>query len=439
MRRLFLLVLLVGLLLSDAGASANITEISVTSARDLGTFGGKPYREARLQLTGTAAGGAYSVPALLAYPSRRSDANGFGLVDPYNTVLYAFPEFPGGPVLNREAQRFLGDEYVFGGGNVYIAVLWDKTVLAQRGEGFLADGLDAFDVLRDSSALVRWPGSMPYPRRFKRPPAAAKVVAFGYSQSANLLRNFYVNHQNTKKGLAFDGALLGGSGSTCMSPVDVTVFYVCEGTLADGGKVQVVNTQADVEFAGFLERGRTAGYRVFELAGVTHIPVPIFDLRPHVNPDQNPISSSPALRAAHRNLLWWIEGAPPPAAPSIRLRAVEPVDIGGFPYVPSVHDSDGNAVGGLRLPHMTSVSHARPAGAPLGTYEGLNFSTEDPFLFISGAFFPFPPARLNELYPTHEVYVERVTRAADRLLRSRHILEADRDAYVSAAMHAEVP
>jgi hypothetical protein len=117
---------------------------------------------------------------------------------------------------------------------------------------------------------------------------------------------------------------------------------------------------------------------------------------------------------------------------------VEPVDVGGFPYVPSVHDSDGNALGGLRLPHMTSGGHGRPTGAPLGTYEGLNVNTDDPFLFISGTFFPFSPARLNELYPAHEVYVERVTRAADRLLRSRHLLQADRDAYVSAATLANV-
>lgn len=436
--RLLLLPALVGaVLLSEAVASASVTDISVKSVRNLGTFAGKPYREAEIQVSGAASGGAYSVPALLAYPSRRSDANGFAIVDPYNTVLFSIPGFPGGPFLTREAHRFLGDEYMFGHGNVYIAVLWDKSVVEARNEGFIAAASDAYDVLRDASALVRSPRSMPYPRRFKRPPAASKVVAVGYSQSSNLLRDFYLNHQNTSEGLTFDGALLGGSSATCLDPADVTVFYVCGGVVADGGKVLVVNTQADAELAGFLERGRSAGYRVLELAGVTHIPVPIFDFRSLGNPDQNPVSSSPALRAAHHNVLRWIKGTPPPEATYITLQDVEPVDIGGFPYVPSAHDSDGNAIGGVRLPHMTSVSDGKPAGAPLGTYEGLNFNTDSPFLFLSGTFFPFSQARLNELYPTHRVYVDRVRRAADRLLQQRLILKSDRDEYVRATERAD--
>jgi hypothetical protein len=100
-----------------------VTEISVKSVANIGSFAGKPYREAKIQVSGTASGGAYSVPAVLAYPSRRSDANGFALVDPYNTVLYKFEGWPGGPFLVPEARRFLGDEYTFGRGNVYIAVL----------------------------------------------------------------------------------------------------------------------------------------------------------------------------------------------------------------------------------------------------------------------------------------------------------------------------
>jgi hypothetical protein len=439
MRRLFLPLLITGVVLCQGVARGSVTGISVRSIQHLGVFAGKPYRQAEIQLRGMAKGGAYSVPAQIAYPSRRSDANGFALVDPYNTVLYAIPGFPGGPVLNREAHRFLGDAYIYGHGNVYIAVLWDKTVLEARDAGFMATPFDAYDVLRDASTLVRAPKSMPYPRRFKRPPAASNVVAFGYSQSSNLLRGFYTRHQNNGDGLTFDGALLAGSGATCLSPADVTAFYVCGNVLADGGKVLVVNTQADVEFAGFRERGRTAGYRVLELAGVTHIPVPIFDLRRHGNPHQNPISGNPAFRAAHHNLLRWITGTPPPAAASIRLQAVDPVEIGGFPYLPSAHDSDGNARGGVRLPHMTSLDRGNPAGAPLGTYEGLNLATDDPFLFLSGTFLPFSHARLNELYPTHEAYVDRVTRAADRLLRRRLILESDRDAYVRAAEQAESP
>src|SRR4051812_25419663 len=259
-RCLILPVLIGTVFLTEGVASARVTEISVKSVKNLGSFAGKPYRETEIQVSGTASGGAYSVPAVLAYPSRRSDANDFALVDPYNTVLYKVEGWPGGPVLVPEARRFLGDEYTFGRGNVYIAVLWDKTVVEQLNEGFIAAATDAYDVLRDTAALVRSPNSMPYPRPFKRPPAVSKVVAAGYSSSASLLRDFYTTHENTAKGLTFDGALLAGAQAGCVNPADLTAYYLCPGVVAGGGKMLIVNSQADVELAGFRERGETTDY-----------------------------------------------------------------------------------------------------------------------------------------------------------------------------------
>ena len=432
MRRLLLPAVVTAVLLLEAVASADVTGISVTSTIDLGRFDGKPYRETALQIHGTAPAGPYSVPAVMAYPARASHANGFGLVEPYNTVPFWFPDdrLPAGPFAN--VRLVLGDEYVFAGGNVYLAVLWDEEAVERRGEGFMSAGLDGYEVLRDAAALVRSPGSMPYPPGFRPPPAAPKVVATGYSGSSNLLRDFYLNHENSREGLAFDGALLAAPNATCASPAAPVGFFHCPGEVSDGGKVLVVNTEADVEFAGFSERGRTAGYRVQELAGIAHIPSSIFDWR-HLKPDQNPVSGSPAFRAAHTNLLRWLQGGRPPENRYLALEPVAPVDVGGFPFVPALRDGDGNAVGGIRLPHMSSNWHGKPAGAPLGAYTGLDFSTPDPFFFLAGTFRPFSQERLNELYPTRGVYVHRIRRAANRLLASRHILRSDRDAYVEAA------
>jgi hypothetical protein len=203
--------------------------------------------------------------------------------------------------------------------------------------------------------------------------------------------------------------------------------------------VIVVNTEADTELAGFTERGQTRDYRVMELAGVAHISAALADFRGLGKPDQNPVSASPPMRAAHRNLKRWIEGTRPPASRYIRLQDVAPVDFDGFPYLPSVRDGDGNALGGVRLPHMTTRAHGRAAGAPLGTYLGLDLSSDNLYLYLSGVFTPFPPTRLAELYPSHAAYVDRVTRAADRLLKRRHILRPDRNAYVRAAEQAQTP
>lgn len=434
MRRLLLPAALVAMLLLESVAWADVTGVSVTAVKELGRFAGKPYREATLQIRGTAPAGPYDVPAVMAYPARASHANGFGLVEPYNTVPFWFPDdrLPAGPFAN--VRVVLGDEYVFGAGNVYLAVQWDEEVIERRGEGFMTAGLDGYEVLRDAAALVRSPGSMPYRRGFRPPPAAPKVVAAGYSGSSNLLRDFYLNGENSREGLAFDGALLAAPNATCASPAAPVGFFHCPGELADGGKVLVVNTEADVEFAGFSERGRTAGYRVQELAGIAHIPSSIFDWR-HLKPDQNPVSGSPAFRAAHTNLLRWLKGGRPPENRYLALEPVAPVDVGGFPFVPAQRDADGNAVGGIRLPHMPSSWHGKPAGAPLGAYTGLDFSTLDSFFFLAGTFRPFTQARLNELYPTRAVYVHRVKRAANRLLAERQILRADRDAYIEAAKH----
>ena len=434
MRKLLLPAVVAAVLLLEAVASADVTGISITSVNDLGRFDGKPYRQVALQIRGTAPAGPYRVPAVLAYPARAADANGFALVEPYNTVGFWFrdPLVPEAPLAH--ARNIMGDEYLLGRGNVFIAVLWDEGLMEATGTGSMAAGSDGYEVLRDAAALVRAPRSMPYPRGFERPPAAGKVVAAGYSGSANLLRDFYLNRENSREGVAFDGALFGSSGAQCVGPATPAAFYLCPGVVSDGGKVLVVNTEADAEFAGFAERGRTHDYRVQELAGIAHIPSSIFDWRQRGKPDQNPVSSGPALRAAHRNLLRWIEGCPAPDSRFIELQDVPPVDLAGFPYVPARRDADGNALGGIRLPHMPSRSHGRPAGAPLGAYTGLDLETPNPFFFLAGTFRPFSPARLAERYPTRRAYVERVRRAADRLLAEDHILRSDRDAYVEAAV-----
>jgi Alpha/beta hydrolase domain len=67
---------------------------------------------------------------------------------------------------------------------------------------------------------------------------------------------------------------------------------------------------------GDSERGDNPDYRVIELAGVSHIPASIFDLRNNGYSRQNPVSYAPPLRAALVNLQEWVNGKePPPSAP----------------------------------------------------------------------------------------------------------------------------
>ena len=113
-------------------------------------------------------------------------------------------------------------------------------------------------------------------------------------------------------------------------------------------------------------------------------------------------------------------------------------DLFGFPFRQATRDAAGNALGGVRLPHMTSTVDGRQAGAPLGTYDGFEFNTQDPFIFIGGHFTPFEPPRLEALYPSHGAYVHKVAQAAHRLVKRREILEEDSVALIREAERSTI-
>jgi hypothetical protein len=340
------LLLLLG---AQGPAGAAVTSVTVVSSTELGTFGHRDYREVKIRMRGTAPGGAYDVPVTLAFPERSKDYSGVALVDVINTgfVIGALPA----PQMNvpiAVARVRMGD-YVFGSGLVYLAVEWDKTTVEFRGIGTIAASGDAFTILRDAAALAGNPALIPSDAR---PKPVSTVVAYGYAQTGILLRGLFHSHQNTVGGgLAFDGALYGEASGRCMEPP--TPRFVCSGPVSDGGKVIAFGTETGAEWAGFLERGETSDYRYFEVAGTSRLStsqVPFFDL-----PQQNPMDSIPAERAALRNLIEWIdEGTEPPASNYIELESAVST-VMGLSFRNAIRDADGNAVGGVRLPHMTAT------------------------------------------------------------------------------------
>jgi hypothetical protein len=106
-------------------------------------------------------------------------------------------------------------------------------------------------------------------------------------------------------------------------------------------------------------------------------------------------------------------------------------------------DTDGNDIGGIRLPYLE---------APLGTFTGwnlLNVGTAVPpgpdICGQLGQFIPFantkaerlaagdPRPSLEERYRNHGAYVNRVARAAARLVRDGFLLDEDKDLIVQRA------
>jgi hypothetical protein len=432
------LVLTLPLALSGP-ATAEVEKITIVSSGDIGPFRGKSYREIQATIEGLAPGGAYNVPVVLAYPQAEADHNGFAVVDVINTATVGKAEFVLGGGPRPVALSHMGEEFLFGRGNVYVGVMWDKKAVEVLGNGTIATPADGYTILRDAAALARNPAGH-LPADAGTVPASEKVVAYGYSQTGGLLRGWYFDRLNTQGGTpVFDGALVAGAGGWCL---DLTSDWkACEGVLTDGGKVIVLLPETDVEWGGYSERGEHPDYRVIEIAGVSHVPASHADFRSHGMPEQNPEGFKPVVRAALVNLQEWLNGREPPPSVAIELSESPTRTFDGAPIRGAMRDDDGNAKGGVRLPHLPMIlDDGTKAGAPLGRYTGFAWDHEKSnfYFTISGTFTPFPEDKLRALYPTHEAYVSSVSLAAKDLVAKRYILQEDADAYIEAAGKSDI-
>jgi hypothetical protein len=377
------------------------------------------------------------VPAVLAFPINAADFNGFALVDVVNTVTVGNDKFlPGGRVF-PVGRRHIGEDYLFGSGNIYVSALWDKKAVEFYKTGVIAQPGDGIEILRDAARLARDPAQAKLPADSAPANGGKRVIAYGYSQTGGLLRGWYAKHLNTSEGeQAFDGALLGAAGGYCYDmPKDA--WSACEGPVSDGGKTIALNTEGDVEWGGFMERGETPDYRAIEIAGVSHLPTDLVDFRQLGLPNQNPAGFLPVVRAAFDNLQLWLDGKEPPPSIYISLKNGPAGSLLDSPYKEAMRDKNGNALGGIRMPHLPGDSPG--AGAPLGTYTGLALDKKDNmFLMISGTFKPFDKDELLSRYPHHEDYVKAVSAAVNELVAKRYFLQADAEAMIEAAKAAPV-
>jgi hypothetical protein len=247
---------------------AEITKITVTSAKDIGPFGGKAYREVEAMMEGKAPGGPYAVPVTLAFPKSPADHSGVAVVDIVNTATIGRAQWVIGGRALPLTRIHMGDAFLFGGGRSYVALIWDKAAVEALKTGSIAAPADGYTIIGDAGELAR--NSARYMP--DGPPPVKTVIAYGFSQTGELLRGWHADKYNTRSGRSiFDGSLVGGAGGSCRDLI-VQKGKRCPGAVADGGKVIVFATETDVESGGFEERANRPGYRVIEVAGVSHIP-----------------------------------------------------------------------------------------------------------------------------------------------------------------------
>ena len=258
---------------------------------------------------------------------------------------------------------------------------------------------------------------------------------------------------------------------------------------AKGGSMLTTDTEGHD-----LDLRETPNVRYYQLASVPHGAGTAAGI---CRQPQNPLNASTTLRALTNDMDEWVtSGAQPPSnrvptrtsgtlVPSLPqagmgfpnipgvfyngimhtgdlfdfgprfhegILDVQPPVLLGTPYrvlVPKT-DADGNDIAGIRLPDVS---------VPLATYTGYAYRAPvagDPVPMVdgcdaSGQRIPFletraeritagdPRLSIQERYPDHATYVNRVTAAAQQLQAERLMLEMDVQAYITAAQSASVP
>jgi Alpha/beta hydrolase domain len=440
----------------------------------------------------------YRVPITLVYPENAGRCNGEALVDVINSVFYetfasaGTEHDPFFPSLLPAARLLLGDDFLQSRGYVYANAQWNKLVIErQRQAGTLPypalaieRGTDGYLILRDLSDFLRRPGSL-FVGPVSPPCTAQNVIAFGGSQTAMLLRQFYFTGLNTAlasgssydDGKVFEGALQLVPGGRCRGLTDTRPWFSysfahCDGATPEAqGKVITINAETDVQIVGGWKArpdGAAAHYRLYEAAGVSHIvtsflPLKLVGLREEDAPEQDYAEMAPVIRAMVEYLRDWIEGRREPP-PSVFLKgAVARLATPLFSSASWGSDTqlafvtklgeDGNALGGVRLPHVrTSLPSRVQVGGPLGLYRGTECGTDltDSTYLLScglsgdvniynmagGTFTPYPEVDVrlcSTFYPTRQSYTNAITDAANHAVAERWILAEEVNSIVAAA------
>jgi Alpha/beta hydrolase domain len=261
-----------------------------------------------------------------------------------------------------------------------------------------------------------------------------------------------------------------GLGARIPAGLEPKIFFVDSGSeYWDRGRVAALR---HLSMDGLEDLPDPPNVRIFTLAGAKHGP----GSWPPADSAAQPLKVNPNdYRWAQRALLvaldhWARQGVAPPTSrhPQLsdgtlvaqrdikypNISAVQwPMHVpGGFradvpgvfsvlPFIVPQVDSDGNDMGGIRLPEQA---------VPLGTYTDWAFRSEqigasDTLIAMAGSYIPFAKTRgdrdkshdprlsVEERYGSRAEYVRRVEETAKKLVQERYLLQEDVAPIVAAA------
>jgi hypothetical protein len=235
------------------------------------------------------------------------------------------------------------------------------------------------------------------------------MIAAGASQSEGYLVRYYNSiHPLTN---LFDGYMMYlGVGVKLRTDLDTKVIKVnTENDLITLREVAARQDDSDV-------------LRTYEVAGASHVGggsdyrsnllirdgLPVADISVCEKPALSRIPTGLVVNAAYEHLARWIEdGIAPPKGERIQVDSTSPAVV-------ISRDSDGNALGGIRLPQ-----HEVPTATNTGSNSGAGFC------FLFGSHEPFSEGKLKSLYRNHGSYVSAVTQAANDVIKQGFLLKED--------------
>jgi hypothetical protein len=255
-----------------------------------------------------------------------------------------------------------------------------------------------------------------------------RVFAGGVSQSAGFLIRYYNGLQASTD--VFDGFLVGLGGGAPRPAVGTKLFKVY--------------TETDVRGQALLRVPDGPNTRTWEIAGASHVPASAVAPDPTdfratlggiqareygptppldcVNPGPSDVEVWAVFDAAYAALDRWVaRDVAPATAPPIALDLGPPVSI--------VRDSDGFAVGGIRLPSVSvPVALNNGQNSPANLTNPLNV-----FCVLFGTHLPFDRAELAARYRNHGSYVSEFRHASQANVEQGFLLPEDRTTLIAAA------
>jgi hypothetical protein len=168
--------------------------------------------------------------------------------------------------------------------------------------------------------------------------------------------------------------------------------------------VLVVNSETEACLFTANRQPDSDHLRIWESAGTSHVGLTTMELPDMGNGAPCRGSFAPAMRAAYHHLQRWLDdGTPPPGQPRI-----ERSDDGT-----AARDEHGNALGGIRWPHLE---------APLGTHRGEAVAGP---IDLMGATIPFDREKVHALYGSRADYDARFAAAVAALVETGVVLPDD--------------